>query len=62
MSSTARIVPLRWPSGSLIVAGAQSTPQPARDARGVILGTVTDTGLAPIANAEIEFVGTALQS
>ena len=41
-------------------AVAQGTTQPTRDARGVILGAVTDTGLAPIANAEIEFVGTAL--
>lgn len=43
------------------VPAARSTSQPARDPRGVILGTVTDTGLAPIANAAIEFVGTALR-
>jgi hypothetical protein len=38
------------------------TPPPAREAqRGAILGTVTDTGLAPIAGAEIEFVGSVIQ-
>lgn len=60
MSPIARVVPAALVFGLALVAGAQSAPQPARGARGVILGAVTDTGLAPIANAEIEFVGTSL--
>jgi hypothetical protein len=33
----------------------------SRPLRGAIVGAVTDTGLAPVANAEVEFVGTALR-
>lgn len=61
MTPIARVVPAALVIALAFVAGAQSTTQPTRDARGVILGTVSDTGLAPIANAEIEIVGTALR-
>ena len=61
MNAIARVVPAGLAFVPAFFAGAQGTPQPARDPRGVILGTVTDTGLAPIPNAEIEFVGTTVR-
>jgi hypothetical protein len=62
MNLTARVVPAIFvlALALAVAARAQSTTQQIREARGVILGTVTDTGLAPIANAEIEFVRTQL--
>lgn len=58
MSPIPNVAPAAFAFCLAIIAGAQT--QPVRETRGVILGSVTDTGLAPIANTEIEFVGTAL--
>ncbi len=54
---------VRWPLPfACAVAQAQTTPvASAPRERGAIVGAVTDTALAPIAGADVEFVGTGVQ-